>query len=370
MRRIMAMIMEFALEENKADNGRVETLREVYAYMDRQVTGEAGPVPAKLSEALVVGDFPYYFNRVLSRAVYDRYNYHRGGWRDYTFADTLPDYSVGERFRFSEFDRLVKRREKEEPYGGYISESKVQIQVDDYAKQLDFSRRILVNDDLGAFNDVILKMGDSASRFEDFYASALYDNALVQAALTVLGVLYSGTGRLTTANLANAYAAFMSRVDARNQPLNIIPKYLVIHPVLRLTARQILESEMVAELATNGKNVLQGQLEIREDPYIAFTFGTGNIPWYLFADPADVPAVSVVRMQGMPGPRLYAKAPDKVPMTATGGLGAPDWRTGSFLTGDIELEVETSIGARSDSAATWVGVTDYQGIYYSAGTTP
>lgn len=368
MRRIMAMIMEFALEENKADNARTSTLRETYQYLDRQVTDDGGPAPAKLSEALVVADFPYYFNRVLSRAVYDRYNYRTSDWRDYTYADTLPDYSVGERFRFSEFDRPVKRREKEEPYAGYISESKLQIQVEDYAKQIDFSNRILVNDDLGAFNDLVMKMGDSARRFEDFYVSALYDNATVIASLTALGALYMGTGRLTTANLAIGYNAFVQRVDARNNPMNIPPVYLVIPPVLRLTANQILQSERIAELATNGVNVLRGALQIKEDPYITYT--APNIPWYLFAAPNDVPAVSVVRMQGRPGPRLYAKAPDKVPMTAGGGLGTADWRTGSFLTGDIELLVEDTIGARSDSSGTWVGVTDYQGIYYSSGTTP
>ena len=169
MRRIMSMIMEFALEENKGDNARVSTLRETYSYLDHQVTDGGGSAPAKLSEALVVADFPYYFNRVLSRAVYDRYNYRTSGWRDYTYSDTLPDYSVGERFRFSEFDRPVKRREKEEAYAGYIYESKLQIQVEDYAKQIDFSNRILLNDDLGAFNDLVMKMGDSARRFEDFY---------------------------------------------------------------------------------------------------------------------------------------------------------------------------------------------------------
>ena len=177
-----------------------------------------------------------------------------------------------------------------------------------------------------------------------------------------------GTGRLTTANLAIAYNAFVQRVDARNNPLNIVPVYLVIPPVLRLTANQILQSERIAELATNGVNVLQGAFQVREDPYITYT--APNIPWYLFAAPNDIPAVSVVRMQGRPGPRLYAKAPDKVPMAQGGGLGAADWRTGSFLTGDIELLVEDTIGARSDSPATWVGVTDHQGLYYSSGTTP
>jgi len=127
-------------------------------------------------------------------------------------------------------------------------------------------------------------------------------------------------------------------------------------------------SERIAELATNAKNVMRGRLEVREDPYI--TFVLPNVPWYLFADPNDVPAVSVVRRTGVTGPELFALAPDKVPMSAAGGLGTADWRAGSFLTGDIEIMVETCIGSRNDDLAALVGVTDVQGIYWSSGTTP
>ena len=373
MRRILRMIEEVARLHNKNDNSRCAQIREAYSYIDGvldSIPRDQQPEPAvgKLQEALVVGDFPLYFARTLSRAVYDRYGYRVGQWQDYTYADQLPDYTTGERFRFTEFDRPELRREKQEADAGYLDESRLTIAVEDYAKQIDFSHRILVNDDLGAFNNIAMKMGDSARRFEDFYVSALYDNALTQAALVALGANYSGTGRLTTANLAIGWNAFASRVDARGNNLQIVAAYLVIPPILRLTANQILQSEKIAELATNSINPLRGALQVREDPYIATA--APNVPWYLFAAPADVPGVSVVRMTGRPGPALYAKAPDKIPMTTAGGLGAANWRLGSFLTGDIELMVETTIGSRNDAAATLVGVTDANGIYYSSGTTP
>jgi len=327
-----------------------------------------GGVDVKLAEALTVGSFPTYFSRTISRLMYDRYNYRAGQWRDYTYADQLPDYSTGERWRWSEFDRPVLRDAKAEAYAGYIYPEVVYIGVDDYAKQIDFSRRILINDDLGQFNQIGQKMGDSARRFEDFYVSALYDNGLTQAALNALLANYAGTGALTTANLMIGWNAFTQRVDGRGNPLNIVPRYLVIPPVLRLTADTILMSERIAELATNATNVMRGWLTVKEDPYITFTLP--NVPWYLFADPNDVPAVTVVRRTGVTGPELFALAPDKVPMSAAGGLGTADWRAGSFLTGDIEIMVETCIGSRNDDLAALVGVTDAQGIYWSSGTTP
>jgi len=366
MRQIINMIMDVALEDNRSNNKRVAELKEVYPYYDEIVSGRASE--ARLSEALVVGHFPLYFARTLSRVVLDRYQYQKGQWRDYCYMDMAPDYTAVERFSFTEFDAPVLRRDKEEARAGWIAESHLTAAVDDYAKQIDFSRRILKNDDLGAFNQIAQKMGDSVSRFTDWYVSALYDNALTQAALIALGANYAGTGRLTTANLGIAWNAFVSRVDGRGNPLNIIPTYLVIPPILELTANQILTSERIAELATNGNNPMRGRLQVKLDPYIATA--APNVPWYLMADPSSVPTVGVVRMQGMTEDfRLYAKAPDKMPMSVSGSLGAADWRDGSYLTGDIELEVETTIGCRNDAAATLVGVYDAQSMYYSSGTT-
>jgi len=379
MGRIMSMVLDFAqadlasrrLEESEK-SARLEELEEVYQYYDdiARYSEDWQPADSKLREALTVGHFPNAFQRVLNRAVYDRYQSMMSDWRDYTYLDMVADYTVAERYQFSEFDRPVRRVEKEEAYAGYIYEDTVrQLQADDYAKQIDFSKRILKNDDLGAFNNIINKMVDSTKRFLDFYVSALYDNALSQAALVALGAGYSGTGRLTTANLAIAVNAMVTRQDARGNPIIVDPVYLVIPKILELTAKQILQSERIAELATNATNVLRNSLQIKIDPYIAYT--APNVPWYLFAAPSSIPAVTVVKMQGQDADfYVYAKAPDKVPISLTGALGAADWRAGSFLTGDIEMLVETTIGQRIDDLTGLVGITDANGLYFSSGTTP
>jgi len=364
----MRMISEVAQESNKHDNVAVAQFKESYSWLDAQMSNDAPPVTKQLAEALVVADFPLYFARTLSRRVLDRYAYQTGSWKDYSIADTLPDYTQGDRFRFGETERLERRREKEEARATSFDEHDVHIAVEDYAKQLDFSRRILINDDLGAFDNFTQRLGDSARRFEDWFVSALYDNALTQATMVALGVTYAGVGRLTTANLAIGINAFLQRVDGGGNPIAVSPKYLVIPPILSLTANQILQSEKIAELATNGINPIRNSLQVRTDPYMAFA--GANIPWYLFAAPTDIYTFPVVRLSGVPGPQLYAKAPDKLPMAVGGGLGAADWRLGSFLTGDIEIEIETTIGCRIDSLGALVGITDVNGFYYSSGTAP
>lgn len=369
-RRILNAVMDMTLTlEGKRMPSEAQTnLREAYAFADRQLSGiRDEPANAQLSEALTTAQFPYYLGRTLSYAVHERYNYQVGAWKDYTYADTLPTYNDGRRFRFTEVEQLVLRREKQEAYATYFQESYYDVGIEDYAKQIDFSHRILVNDDTGAFKRIPMMMADSAKRFEDSYVSALYDNATTQAAMIALGANYGGTGRLTTANLAIAWNAFLQRTDARGYPLAISPTYLVIPPVLELTANQILQSERIAELATNSINPLRNSLQVRIDPYIAFT--APNVPWYLFAAPSDIQTVTVVRLEGHPTPELFAQAPDKAPLSPTGGIGAPSWQTGSFISGDIEIMVEDIIGSQT-YPTTYVGVTDIHGLYYSNGTTP
>ena len=368
MRRILQMCLEMAAAEAKAaedPNRRVAELREAYSTLDRAFDRENVPRTV-LREVLTTADFPYYFGTTLSRRFYDQYQYQVGAWTDYTFADTTPDFREVERLRMSEFDTLELRREKAEAKAGHVFEEKLSYRVREYAKQFDVSWQTIINDDLGKIRQITLLMASSANRFEDAYVSALYDNPTTQAALVALGPNYAGTGRLTAQNLAIGYNAFAQRVDARGNPLNIRPKYLVVPPVLYLQARAILESELIAGLATNDKNVLKGLLEVRIDPYI--TFAEPDIPWYLFADPAAVPAVTVARLEGYPGPRLYMRESDRIPLSPGGGLGTADMFGGSWGSKDIEYEVEDIIGGWEDDE--YVGVTDYQGIYYSDGTTP
>jgi hypothetical protein len=140
--------------------------------------------------------------------------------------------------------------------------------------------------------------------------------------------------------------------------------HLVIPPVLLIQAQTILESVLVAGVATNDKNVLARYIAgIHVDPYIGFT--SPNVPWYLFADPAEVPVVTVARLAGVPGPWTYMKASD---VRIINGAAPAPFTLGSFATGDIEYAVEDVIGGWDD--ASYTGVTDFRGLYYSSGTTP
>jgi len=314
-------------------------------------------------EVMTTAHFANYFGDALSRSFYADYAYQGGAWRDYTFLDTAPDFRDVSRFRMTEPGGLYLRREKAEAKATYIAESEINYGVEEYARQFDVSWRAVLNDDLGKIRETPRRMVQAVRRFEDAFVSALYDNATTQAALVALGAAYAGTGRLTHANLQIGLNAMMQHTDAAGNLIAISGVWLVIPSVSLIQAQVILQSVLASGTANNDKNMLGQFIKgIKVDPYIGFA--GANIPWYLVADPAEIPAITVVRMTGSEKPWVAMKRSNIELIT---GSAPAAYLMGSFETGDIEYLVTDLIGGWD--SATLVGVTDSTGIYYSSGTT-
>jgi hypothetical protein len=361
MRNIIRWIEEYALAETGAIAGdeldrRVTALRELSRNHDVMT-------PTQFRETLTTAHFTDYFADAISRAFYADYEYKVGQWQNYVYMDEAPDFRGVKRFRMTEPGTLQKRYEKEGPMSTtYITPSYIEYGVDEWAVEIDFSWRTIVNDDLGKIRETPRRMVNAHKRWIDAFVSALYDNAVTQATLAALGAPWAGTGRLTAPNLAIGLNAMMQRVDANGNQMNISRVHLVIPPILKIQAADILQD--LLQYGGAGGNVL-GQFlsgSVYVDPYIA-TAGL-NVPWYLFADPSEIPAVTLVRMRGWPGPVVSMKKSDIQVVTGTAPAA---FLMGSYNTGDIHYAVEDVIGAWDDAA--YVGVTDFRGIYYSSGTT-
>jgi hypothetical protein len=376
MKRITKWLSEFALAQSGFDVEQIDNVALVESHAKKTGIAERLTAlkelgytwdemsPSKLEEVMTTAHFTYYFGDAISRAFYSDYQYKAGSWRQYTYADTAPDFRDVDRFRMTEPETLVLRREKAEAHATYITDSEISWGVDEFARQFDVSWRTIQNDDLGKIRETPQRMLRAALRFEDEWVSNLYDNAVTQATLVALGAPFAGTGRLTAANLAIGINAMMVRTDAGGNQMNINRIHLVIPPVLRIQARTILESVLMAGVATNDKNVLNDFIAgVHVDPYIT-TAGI-NVPWYLFADPSEIPTVTVGRLNGFEAPFVYMKRSD---IQMVSGSAPAAFLMGSFGTGDIEFAVEDIIGGDDD--ASYVGVTDHRGLYYSSGTTP
>lgn len=362
MERISSWLKEYIYETEKAANllPQVEVDKRIVA-LGEMFHPES---PDRFQETMTIAHFTQYFSDALSRMFYSDYQYKVGSWKAYTFADTVPDFRDVDRYRMTEPGTLYLRREKAEAKATYVEDSEIHYGVDEFARQFDISWQTIQNDDLGKLRETPSRMASAAARFEDAWVSALYDNATTQGTAAGLGAPWAGTGRLTAANLAIGINAMMQRTDAGGEPIQINRIHLVIPPILLIQAQTILESLLMAGVATNDKNVLARYIAgVHVDPYI--TTAAPNIPWYLFADPGEIPVVTVARLAGVSGPWTYMEMSNV--KVISGSAPAP-FLMGNFATGDIQYAVEDIIGGWDD--ASWVGVTDFRGFYYSSGTTP
>jgi hypothetical protein len=351
-----ALIESFAKEKGISE--RLEALN----YLGSRSFGKNDTV--KMSEVMTQAHFANYFGTALSREFYRQYTHKMGTWKAYTYPDTAPDFRLTDRMRMTEPGTLHRRREKAEAKATSISDAILHWGLEEFSRQFDVSWQVILADDLNEIKKVPRNMVDAARRFEDAFVSNLYDNAVTQATLAALGVPWAGTGRLTAANLAIGINAMMARTDAAGNQMNISGLKLVIPPILSIQASVILESLLMAGVATNDKNVLGRYITgVYVDPYIA-TAGA-NVPWYLFADPSEIPAVTVGRLIGYENPFCYKEKSD---IEQVEGSIPPALLMGSYATGDIQWTVEDIIGGWD--SATLGGVTDFRGIYYSSGTTP
>jgi len=368
MQTIIKWIEEFALAEQGSDlvegselDRRVTALRE----LGRNWRNMGG---TQFQEAMTVSHFASYFSDALDRAFYRDYEYMRGEWSQYTYPDEAIDFRDVKRFRMQEPETLTKRRELQQPQETYVQASPLSYGVDEFSRAFEVSWRTILNDDLAKIAETPQRMARAAGRFEDEFVSTLYNNATTQAGLVALGALYAGTAALAKDSLKAAINAMLARVDALGNPLMISGINLVIGPTLVVEANEILANQLsygnpggaVTGTTVGSSNNLRDYISgIRLDPYLRDV--GSNQPWYLVASPSSIPTITVARLRGVPGPFTFRKASDTILLS---GSAPSAFLMGSADLGSIVFYVETIIGGWDD--ATYGGVTDYQGIYYSA----
>lgn len=368
MRQVLQMVLEFAVEDARARltphdfNARSRALQSAYNVLDSTInpTVNHSIESRQMMEAMSIADFPTYFGNIISRAFYADYPLRVGRWATYTTPDESPDFRSVERGRLSEFGTLHRRMDRGETTMDHLEESWLNYAVEEYSNAFGLSWRIIVNDDMQQVQRFPQKLLNAALRFEDTYVNSRWDNATTRAALTALGANYTAALAFTVEGIISAWEKFAARTTPDGHPLNITPRYLVAHPTKQLKAQEILAGIDVS--ASNSTiRATRGLLEFVPDPYLS-----NPAHWYLMADPSELATITVLRMRGYDRPRVYMKAPNMVPFTPGGGpSGSPSWMMGDFEHGEIEFMVHDIIGSWDD--ATYVGLTDYHGIFWSSG---
>jgi hypothetical protein len=196
-----------------------------------------------------------------------------------------------------EFKRVDKSDVKPESYA-----------IASYAGVFGITRQTLVNDDMGVFNDIAMQLSIQAAEFENQQLANLIvsnpvmsdGNPLFSAAHNNLAASGAAIGSPT---LTAARLALRMQTNQNGQPISVDPKYLLAPATQETVAQQGLAS--IYPTQTNYANVFEDFVRLVVDARLDHLGQT--LPWYLFADVAQVPVLEFSYLTGYEGPRVYTR---------------------------------------------------------------
>jgi hypothetical protein len=271
---------------------------------------ESGNLAEILRAAFTTSSLPNILSNVANRQIKQAFTAVDASWRKIARVTSVKDFRRVDAMRLSadgQFRRVGKSGELEH---GAVSEETTTIQADTFGRIWGITRKDLINDDLRAYDQMPTLIGrNGALALNMDVWTTFMDNAtffttarknLVEGVANILGP----TG------LEQMVIALTTQTDAKNNPLGLTPKYVVVPPQLKVTADTLYKSEFfnTGGAATAAKvpnrNTFQGQYEPVMSPYLANTAIPGNSTTasYLTCDPADLATVEVAFLNGSESP--------------------------------------------------------------------
>lgn len=196
----------------------------------------------------------------------------------------------------------------EVPYGTFAEEAE-NYQVESYGKIVSLSRKALVNDDLGAFDQLPGAFGAAATRKESDIVWALITGNVTLGdgvALFAGGHNNTLTGAISITSLSTAREQLrLQRAPARANEtgalMNLSPAYLIVPAALATLAEQHLMQKVVLATAAANANVFEGKMQLIVEGRLDAHDPTY---WYMAANPAMQEIVEWAYLEGMAGPKI------------------------------------------------------------------
>ena len=278
-------------------------------------------------------DFPVIFESSINRVLAARYVQQAPTYRQISAQRNFRDFRPHDQIRAGDFPMLKPVGESGEIKFGSFGESKETIAVVPYAVQFAISRRMLVDDNIGAIDQVLGSYGDAVGRFEEatFYAMKQAgsgtgpvlkeDNKSVFHAAH--GNLGAGAG-ISSASLSLGRAAMRKQVNQSKALLNIRPTIILVGPDMETEADMAVA--VITPTAAGDVNPFAAKLR----PVVGPIAGKA---WELYADPAMSPVFVWGMLDGYSAPRMRIENPFGVQGVGISlehdfGCGAIDFRGG------------------------------------------
>ena len=231
----------------------------------------------------------------------------------------LNDFKPNERFRLTDAGDLQPIGADGEIKDGAVIEEKASNQLETFAKKFVLTRKMIINDDLGAFMKIPSAMGNRAARLIDqLFFTRLLANP-VQADGKALfhsshkNLLSGATSKLDRDSLAKAIKIFLDQTDADGQPINVEPQFLVVPTALKHWAIELTKGATLI-MSGGSDNTIRPALNAIADenltvvsaPHLSNAKYTGasDDSWFLFGNPASIDTFEIGFLKGRRNPTV------------------------------------------------------------------
>ncbi len=194
-----------------------------------------------------------------------------------------------------------------------IDEESYTYSVDTYGRIFGVTRKMVINDDLGAFTEIPRLIGRGAAlALEQAFWTLVLANTSDFFGTSNSNYISGATTTLASAGLKAAVKTFRQLTDADGNPIMVAPKYLLVPPDLEEAAQELYVS---TNLNTGGsattekvpnRNIHANKYVPVVSPYLSNSNYTGysTTAWYLLADPADVACFGIAYLNGNERPTV------------------------------------------------------------------
>lgn len=258
--------------------------------------------------AHTTSDFPIIMEQTGQRILLERYQAAPPTFTAIARRRNLRDFRPTSLLRVGDFPTLKPYLEDGEIKSGTIGEGKETVSLGSFGRRLSLTRQVIINDDIGAFDEVFGSIGTMIAQFENaFFYSVKAQNSGAGPRLsdgkTVFhadhGNLAPSGGSMSVPLIGNGRAAIRKQKNMEGQVMNLRPATLLVGPDTETLAEQ-LTSPLQPQQAGN-VNPFAGRLNVVPE---------GSVPdysWELYADPAQAPVWVYGSLADAPAPRLMTK---------------------------------------------------------------
>lgn len=323
--------------KEKPQNERAtEYLGRGFAEIAAECLGFRGNIRTpKMAEDIIrrayhaTADFPAIFENVLNKSLLARYQLALPTYRQLAVERPFQDFRPHPQIRTGEMPIPLPLTETGELQGGTSTESKETVSIVPYGRIFSISRQMVVNDEMGAIDQILGSVGDVVLIFENttFFVMFNSNPTLLQDSTAVFhdnhNNLFDPGSPPSVDSIGAGRAAIRQHKSLSGLYLNIPPRTILAGPLMETKADQMVTA-ITPQQASN-VNPFSGRLNSISDANIT------DHSWYLICDPALLPNFVYGFLAGATGPRIRTDEPFgvqgiRVSLEHDFGCGAIDFR--------------------------------------------